>query len=42
MREETFDKVIKMAEVRREIRDKELWEADVKIEDEKVVNSTNA
>ena len=40
VREETFEKVIKMAEVKKTIRDKELWEADVKIEDEKVVNAT--
>jgi len=30
-REETFEKVLKMAEVKKVIRDKELWEADVDI-----------
>jgi len=29
VREETFEKVLKMAEVKKVIRDKELWEADV-------------
>ncbi len=38
VREETFIKVIKMADVKKVLRDKELWEADVQIEDEKVVN----
>lgn len=28
-----------MAEVKKVIRDKELWEADVQIQDEKVVNT---
>ena len=31
MREETLSKVLKMAEVKKVIRDKELWEADVEI-----------
>ena len=31
VREETFVKVLKMAEVKKVIRDKELWEADVEI-----------
>jgi len=32
-----------MAAFKKDIRDKELWDADVKIEDEKVINaSTNA
>lgn len=31
VREETFEKVLKMAEVKKVIRDKELWEADVQI-----------
>jgi len=42
VRDETFEKVLKMAEVKKTIRDKELWEADVKIEDDKVVNATAA
>jgi rRNA-processing protein Efg1 len=29
VQEETFEKVLKMAEVKKVIRDKELWEADV-------------
>jgi hypothetical protein len=29
VREETFAKVLKMAEVKKVIRDKELWEADM-------------
>ena len=31
--------MLKMVAVKQEIRDRELWDADVKIEDEKVVNT---
>lgn len=41
VREETYAKVLKMASFKRDIRDRELWDADVKIEDEKVVNAAS-
>ena len=34
VREETYKKVMKSVQVKREIRDKELWEADVKMADD--------
>lgn len=37
IREETYQKVLKTVAAKQEIRDKELWDADVKVEDEKVV-----
>lgn len=39
VREETYQKVLKTVAAKQEIRDRELWDADVKIEDEKVVQS---
>jgi hypothetical protein len=36
-RDENYQKVLKMVAFKQDIRDRELWDADVKIEDERVV-----
>ena len=38
--EENYQKVLKTVAAKQEIRDRELWDADVKISDEKVVQVT--